>query len=448
MFKKIIVFIGIFSFYQASFAALHLELTQGVDSAVPIGILQFGAKDNLSATAASNLNAVMRQDFTNTGRFSPIDTSSLQQPTSAQSVNLKYWQGQGVNDIVVGNIVAAGRGRYNVSFAVLDVFKVNRVKALNPKVAADAPILAEQTFKNIPEAEMRNLAHHIDDIVYLQLTGERGIFSTKIAYILVKKSFLGKTRYSLEISDYDGNNPHTILSSSQPIMSPAWAPNARQIAYVSFEDRMAAIYLTDVVSGKRHLISEFPGVNGAPAFSPNGREMALVLTKTDELKIYIMNLKNKRTEKITSGYAIDTEPNWSPDGKSMLFTSDRAGGPQIYEINLRSKQVQRVTFDGDYNARASFTPDGKNIVLLHRDSGGPYSIAVMNMDSGILRMLVQGYDVQSPSVSPNGGMIIYSNRVNDKNILAEVSIDGKVQLSLPSQDGDVRDPAWSPFWDK
>ncbi|MBX9706263.1 MAG: Tol-Pal system beta propeller repeat protein TolB [Gammaproteobacteria bacterium] len=442
-----------------SYAALQLELTQGLDSAIPIAIVPFGAIGDGTKDIVDNLNGVMTQDFSNTGRFKPVDVTGLQQPHTGDQVDTTYWQSQNVNDVIVGSVEADGKGRYNVSFALVDIFKNDTADstaastdagktAPQPSVAK-SPILAQQTFTSVPAAAIRTLAHHIDDILYLQLTGNRGIFSTKIAYVLVQKSTFGKKRYALEISDYDGYNPQPILSSSEPIMSPAWAPDARHIAYVSFEDRMAAIYETDVITGKRVLISEAPGVNGAPAFSPNGQQLALVLTKTDELKIYLMQLSNKALTRVTDGYAIDTEPSWSPDGKSLIFTSDRAGGPQIYQLTLGSKKVQRLTFDGDYNARAAFTPDSKSIVMLHRDSAdSPYSIATMNLDSGILQMLVQGYDVQSPSLAPNGSMIIYSNVDDGEGILAEVSTDGKVQLRLPSRDGDVRDPAWSPFWDK
>lgn len=478
MVKKIIgSAVILMSLSSPSFAALHLELTQGIDSAVPIAIVKFGGTNSGAQSFASDLNGIMKQDFTNTGRFRPIDTSTLQQPNSVSAVNLPYWQNQGVSDVVVGQVTPAGSGKYNVTFALLDVFKVKdqpaaaeqnlqngepmlpdskpvkaskgKAPVVTAKPVVISPVLVQQTFTNIPASQMRALAHYIDDIIYLQLTGDRGIFSTKIAYVLVSKSYFGKKRYMLNISDYDGYGPKAILNSPQPIMSPAWMPDGKRIAYVSFEDSQAAIYLADLATGKRTLLSQFPGVNGAPAFSPDGRSAALVLTKTDQLKIYLMNLATKALTRITDGYSIDTEPSFSPDGKHLIFTSDRAGGPQIYQINLASKALQRLTFDGDYNARAAFTPDGKQIVLLHRtDSGSPYSIAVMDLDSGVLRVLVQGNDIQSPSVSPNGSMIIYSNRENSNGFLAEVSTDGKVQLQLPTTDGDVRDPAWSPFLSK
>lgn len=451
-----------------SYAALQLELTQGLDSAIPIAIVPFGAIDDKTKDVVDNLNSVMTQDFSNTGRFKPVDVAGLQQPHTGDQVDVSYWQSQDVNDVIVGNVEPTGNGRYNVSFALVDVFKNDTDDSATtntdatqagttpaagatpaPAPVKKSPVLVQQIFTNVPASAMRTLAHHIDDILYLQLTGNRGIFSTKIAYILEQKKLFGKKSYSLEISDYDGYNPQAILKSPQPIMSPAWAPDARHIAYVSFEDRMSAIYETDITTGKRVLISEVPGVNGAPAFSPDGKQVALVLTKTDELKIYLMQLSNKALTKVTDGYAIDTEPSWSPDGKNLLFTSDRAGGPQIYQLNLSTKKVQRLTYAGDYNARAAYTPDGKSIIMLHRDSrDDPYSIAIMSLDSGILQVLVQGYDVQSPSIAPNGAMIIYSNIEDGEGILAEVSTDGKVQLRLPSRDGQVRDPAWSPFWDK
>lgn len=448
--KKILVTLILLCVASSSFAALHLELTQGIDTAVPIAVVQFGATGVGASEFAADLNQVMRQDFINTGRFSPIDTHDLQQPSTTSQVKLDYWQQQNINDLVIGQVTAVGNGKYNVTFSVIDVFRPVHDKTTKKTHQSHLHVLATQSFKNIPKNEMRALAHHIDDIIYLQLTGERGIFSTKIAYVLVQTTDQDKKRYLLEVSDYDGFDPKTILNSPEPIMSPTWAPDARHIAYVSFEDRFAAIYMTDVITGKRHLISEFPGVNGAPSFSPSGHNMVLVLTKTDHLKIYTLNIRTKKLEQITHGYSIDTEPRWSPDGKSIIFTSDRAGGPQIYDINLKSRHIERLTFDGIYNARASFTPDGKELVLLHRDDReSPYSIAVMNLDTGVLRMLVQGYDVQSPSISPNGSMIIYSNKDDDgRGILAEVSTDGKVQLRLPARDGDVREPAWSPYWDK
>jgi TolB protein len=446
---KKIVSLLLLLFVSNSFAALHLELTQGIDTAVPIAVLQFGAKGAGAAEVTTDLNQVMRQDFINTGQFSPVDTANLQQPHNHNQVHLSYWQQQKVNDLIIGQVSAVGNGKYDISFSLIDVFRPAQSKITEPDHKSHLHVLATQTFKNIPKTEARDLAHHIDDIIYLQLTGKRGIFSTKIAYVLEQTNDNNKKRYLLEVSDYDGFNPKTVLSSSEPIMSPVWAPDARHIAYVSFEDRFAAIYMTDVITGKRHLISEFPGVNGAPAFSPNGHKMALVLTKTDQLKIYIMNIQNKKLEQVTHGYSIDTEPRWSPDGKSIIFTSDRAGGPQIYQVNLKKHHVERLTYDGDYNARASFTLDGKKLVLLHRDSGdSPYSIAIMDLATGVMRVLVQGYDVQSPSASPNGSMVIYSNKEDGKGILAEVSTDGKVQLRLPARNGDVREPAWSPYWDK
>lgn len=445
-------FLSLIAYCDSGFAAVHLELTQGIDSAVPLAIVKFVGQNLGTADIADNLNAVMRQDFINTGRFRPIDTTGLTQPSDPSGVEPKYWRSQGVNDVVIGQINHVGWDRYDVTFFLVDVFKQQHIAApdpttAEPTVVPSTNVLVTKTFKNISSAQVRSLAHHIDDIIYLQLTGERGIFSTKIAYVSVQGGKFSKKRYLLEISDYDGNSPHMILNSPQPIMSPMWAPDAKHIAYVSFEDRFAAIYITNVMTGARQLISEFPGVNGAPAFSPDSRRLALVLTKTDQLKLYLMDLATRQIKRVTDGYSIDTEPNWAPDGKSLIFTSDRAGTPQIYSINLANKEISRLTFDGTYNARASYTPDAKNIVFLHRgDVGDPYSIATLNLDSGILRVLVQGYDIQSPSVAPNGSMIIYSNRDNGKGILAEVSIDGKVQLRLPAGEGDVREPAWSPYW--
>ncbi len=397
--------------------ALDLELTQGINAALPIGINTFGYDERSRA-----VNTVIANDLNISGQFKVIRGQS-------SDASLAYWQKVGADSVLSGQVTPLSDGRVEVSFDLVDSASQGR-KILSNKF-------------QVKEQQLRALAHHISDEVYQKLTGERGIFSTKIAYIMVGRGF-GHTRYTLEVADVDGFHPQSLLVSSEPIMSPAWSPDGRSIAYVSFEKKRAQIFKVDVATGQRRLITSFPGINGAPAWSPSGKEMAVVLSKGGNPKIYSVNLMNGAMRQLTFGNAIDTEPRYSPDGRSIIFTSGRGGSPQIYRLSLADGRISRLSFAGNYNARPSYTPNQQEIVMLHR-TDKQFNIAVQDMHSGQVTTLTNSSMDESPSVAPNGRLILYATHDRAQGVLGMVSIDGRIRLKFPSRDGDIQEPAWSPY---
>lgn len=399
--------------------ALDLELTQGISAALPIGINAFGYDD-----LSRNMTAVIKHDLELSGQFKLIPEQR------GGKSSLGYWQQVGADTVLSGELVPSNDGRMTVTFHLVDAAAQGRTLLSNKFV--------------VPERQLRALAHHISDQVYLKLTGERGIFSTKIAYIMVQRGFGGRTRYALEVADMDGFNPQNLLNSSEPIMSPAWSPDGRSIAYVSFENKRSQIYKVDVSSGQRRLITSFSGINGAPAWSPSGKELAVVLSKEGSPKIYAVNMANGAMRQLTFGTAIDTEPKYSPDGRSIIFTSGRGGSPQIYRLSLADGHTSRISFNGNYNARASYTPNQQSIVMLHRNAKD-FNIAVQDMHSGQVMTVTNASMDESPSIAPNGRLVLYATRDGQRGILGMVSIDGRIRLKFPSRDGDIQEPAWSPY---
>jgi len=404
--KKFIFIATLFCFYcNTAFAALNLTLTEGVSGAIPITISSFDGD-------SSGMTEVIRNDLVNSGRFKAQDAGA--DATLTGSVNSSW-------------------SNVNIHFQLFGKDK-------------SSPALLDQTI-SVPKTKLRQAAHQVSDKVYQTLTGVRGVFSTRLAYVLVQRYVGAPTKYLLEVSDYDGFNPRPILISNQPILSPAWSHDGRKIAYVSLENSRSQIYISDIASGSRTLVSQSPGINGAPAFSPDDSKLALVLSKTGNTKIYMMNLASRGLTTLTSGNAIDTEPSFAPDGQSLLFTSDRGGSPQIYRLVLGSGQISRMSFNGNYNARASFSPDASQIVMLHSgsDTRG-YGIGLQDLQSGAYLVLDNSGDDQSPSFAPNGQMVVFAARLGGGyRQLALVSTDGKIKLKLPSDSGDVQEPAWSPF---
>jgi TolB protein len=399
--------------------SLDLELTQGINSALPIAINSFG-----SEPGSQEIAQVIENDLTLSGQFKIV--SGPTGVNSQSSVNTL--RQLGADSVVTGRVTRSG-SHYDVNFTLTDA-------------VAKGTVLLNKSYQ-ISSNEVRALAHHISDEVYQKLTGERGIFSTRIAYISVKRG-PQRTSSSLEIADADGHNPQSLLVSSEPIMSPSWSPDGKEISYVSFEKKRAQIFTVSVETGQRRLITSFPGINGAPAWSPDGRQLAVVLSKSGTPKIYNIDIGTGTMKQLTFGNAIDTEPRFSPDGRSLLFTSGRGGSPQVYRLSLADGQISRITFEGNYNARASYTPDMKNIVMLHRDDR-QFNIGLQNASGGPVSSLTfSGLD-ESPSVSPNSRLVLYATRFQNKGVLGIVSIDGRIRLRLPARDGDVQEPAWSPY---
>lgn len=437
--RKYIVslFIGMFVFINhPAYAVLSLELTRGNASAVPIAVVPFAVEGPMPS---QDVASIVSHDLQNSGRFKVYGAERLGQfPSDKKEVHYDYFRKLGAKNIVVGKVQPVGGDRYKVSFQLLDVFGEKNA------VAEQNALLLEKQFV-IPSSELRAVAHHVSDLVYQQITGVRGVFSTRLVYVVVQRINRTQSRYTLEISDQDGYNPRPLLTSTDPIMSPSWSPDGKRIAYVSFEHRHAAIYIEDVATGNRQVVSEFPGINGAPAWSPDGRKLALVLSKSRSPNIYILDLGSKQLTQITNDFYINTEPAWSRDGRQIIFTSNRSGNPQIYQIDLGSRAVTRVSYDGKYNARSSYTPDGNHIVVLNQ-GGGLFNIGILDLDTGVFRVLTNsGSDNESPSIAPNSSMVLFGTLYQGRSVLGMVATDGSVQVRLPSRNGDVQDPAWSPF---
>lgn len=430
-----LIFSLLFSFEV--YGAVDLELTQGVQSGLPLAVVPFGG--NAQSPELLDMSAVINQDLQSSGRFKIMDRAKLpEKPQNVAQANAQLWQAVNMDDIVVGSIKPSSDGKLQVDFQLLDVFGGKKGTG-----SAKPSVLLEKQFI-VPASGLRKLSHHISDLIYEKLTGEKGIFSTHIAYVVVEKKNNIPKRYRLEVSDVDGSDPKSLIVSQEPIMSPSWSPDGSKIAYVSFEKNHAGIFIQEISTGSRRLITDYPGINGAPAWSPDGTKLAFVLSKGGSPSIYTLDINSNNLVQRTTGSSIDTEPSWAPDGNSIIFTSSRSGGPQIYKVDLASGNTSRVTFEGNYNTSGAFTPDGKSIIMLHQQ-GGSYNIAVQNLQTGKIDIITESGRDQSPSVAPNGNMVVFATKAGSRQVLGIVSTDANVHLRLPAREGDVREPDWSPF---
>ncbi len=445
--KKIIValFLICISSVNAQDIKLDFIISDGLSSARPIAVLPFSWKAR-AAQAPSDTAAVIGADLRRSGRFNPMAQHELVQRVNRYSeVNLALWKEKGIEAVVVGTIEEQLDGRLKVSYELVDIFQKKQEVRNGELVNVDRNRI--DAFAVIIEAkDLRFHAHRIADRVYEKLTGEKGAFATRIAYVSVDRS-LAKP-YQLMVADSDGFAPQTLFSSRRPIMSPAWSPNAQQLAYVSFENGRSEVYIQDIyIANSRKRVAAFEGINSSPSFSPDGRRLALALSRDGNAEIYVLDLVSSRFSRITNAVnSIETEPSWTPDGQSLLFTSDRGRGPQIYKQNLASTKAQRITWEGDYNASASLTPDGKTMVLINR-SNGVFHVAVQDVESNSLLTLTETSLDESPSLAPNGSMVIYATVYGGQQVLSVVSTDGRFKARLPSRKGEVKAPVWSPYLD-
>lgn len=413
---------------HATHAVLTIRITQGIEGAQPIAIVPFGLQPG-AQPPPQDIAQIVANDLTRSGRFSPLPNEDLpSRPSDGSAVNFSDFRILGTPNLVIGKVKQLDNGRFGVEFRLFDVFRGAQITGYELDAAP---------------GELRRIAHQISDIIYEALTGERGAFDTRIAYVTEQRS-AGASRYALNVADSDGFNPQVVLESKSPIVSPAWAPNGRQLAYVSFEGNRPRIFAQDLAVGTRQVIAAFPGLNGAPAWSPDGKSMAMTLSKDGNPEIYVMDIDSRILKRLTVSAAIDTEPAWAPDGKSLVFTSDRGGTPQIYRVPASGGRATRLTFDGTYNSRATFAPDGKSLSLVHGNKG-TFRIAVLDLENNALRVLTKTTLDESPSFAPNGSMLLYATTDAGGGTLAGVSTDGRVRQELAAQQGDVREPAWSPF---
>ena len=409
---------------------LEIDIIGGNASALPIAIVPMPYQGGGSAPE-TDVSAVVRADLERSGQFRALpEADMVGRPTTGAEVDYPAWRALRQDFLVVGRVVDAAEGSYRVEYELFDVARQERLLGLAMTARANA---------------MRDVAHQMADAIYEKILGVRGAFWTRIAYVTATGAGQG-ARYALMVADADGYNPQTVVRSSEPLLSPAWSPDGRRLAYVSFERGNSSIYIQDITTGSRELVSSFRGINSGPAFSPDGNRLALTLSRSGNPEIYVMDLGSKALTRITNQFGIDTSPVWSPDGASIYFTSDRGGRPQVYQAPASGGGATRVTFEGNYNADPSISWDGQKIAVA-QGAGNTYRIAVMDRSLGSPRWstLSPGSLDESPSFAPNASMLLYAAREGRRGVLYAVSADGRVRQRLVLADGDVREPAWGPY---
>lgn len=404
-----------------------LMITSGTDRATPVAVVPFEG----AAVFPEGLAKIIGQDLFHSGIFSPLpEASMVTKPTQLEQVVYADWQALGVEYVVLGKVVPMG-AQLQVRYTLVNV---STQQVIHSGGVGGTP------------AQVRDIAHYIADQIFAKLTGMQGAFSTKLLYVTAHRKSVKDVSYRLVRADYDGARATTLLQSSEPILSPSFAPDGKRIAYVSFEKRRPRIFIQQIDTGKRQQVTDFEGLNNAPAWSPDGQQLAFVLSKDGNPEIYVMDLGSRQLRRITQHMGIDTEPFWGQKSRSLYFTSDRGGQPQIYRARLAGGAVERVTFQGNYNANPKVSADENMLVMVHRQEGhSVFQVAAQDLQRGTIRVLSQTSLDESPTVAPNGAMLTYATRQQGRGVLMLVSTNGRVKVPLPVTQGEVREPAWSPF---
>ena len=405
---------------------LEIDIVGGNAAALPIAVVPFQ-----NGTGNADVASIVAADLNRSGQFKSLPVESLpERPSRSEEVNYPAWRAINQDYVVVGRVLDAGGGGFRVEYELLDVAKQTRLLGFAMTARS---------------GQMRDVAHQIADAIYEKITGVRGAFYTRIAYV-TQTGAGNSARYALVVADSDGWNPQTVVRSTEPLMSPSWSPDGARLAYVGFEGGNSAIYIQTIASGAREKIAHFRGINGSPEFSPDGRRLAMTLSRSGNPEIYVMDLGSRALTQVTNHFSIDTEPTWSADGSRLYFTSDRGGRPQIYQVSASGGSASRLTFQGSYNASATVSYDGKKIATA-QGAGNTYRIALMDSSLGSARwsLLSPGNLDESPSFAPNASMLVYAAREGGRGVLYAVSADARVRQRLVLADGDVREPAWGPY---
>jgi TolB protein len=402
-------------------AQLTIEIIGGGGDQIPITVLPLADEEKFQ----DRISQIVSADLARSGRFKIQEIGSVRPlPSEPAEVNYRYWKNRGSQTLVIGRVIPRPDGKVEVRFRMLDTAKEAQSVGYAYTIVA---------------AQMRAIAHKIADTIYEKLTGEPGVFSTRIAYVARFTQ-----RFELHVSDADGFNSQFILAHREPIISPAWSPDGTRIAYVSFEQGRSIVFVHNLVDGSRRVLAAYDGINSAPAWTPDGKRLALALSKDGVSQIYMIDADGSDLTRLTNSNAIDTEPSFSPDGKYILFTSDRGGSPQIYRMSVTGNSVERMTFEGGYNVTPRYSPDGKSFAYIQR-SQGRYSLALMDLATRQSVILSDSSLDGSPAFAPNGRLILYASIVGGHGILAAVSSDGRIKQKITASAQDVREPAWGPL---
>ena len=402
-----------------AWAQFRVEITGVGLTQLPIALAPFRGETQ----SPQKISAIVQADLERSGRFVGVDSAGVQLDETSRP-DLALWRQRRADALASGSVTRLPDGRFDVRFRLWDVVK--------------GQDLGGQSFV-ITQADLRLVAHRIADYIYEKLTGERGVFSTRIAYVTKVGS-----RYSLWVADSDGENAQSALSSPEPIISPAWSPTGGQLAYVSFESRKPVVYVHDVATGRRRLIANFRGSNSAPAWSPDGRQLAVTLSRDGGSQLYTIDANGGEPRRLMQSSGIDTEPAFSSDGRSIYFVSDRGGSPQVYRVSASGGGAERVTFQGSYNISPAISPDGQWLAYISRVGGG-YKLHVMDLKSGAATAVTDTNADESPSFAPNSRLIVYATQQQGRDALMTTTLDGKIKARLAGQGGDIREPDWGPF---